>query len=410
MTAAVSSSLPFVPTPSPAANAAPAPNPSGFAQMLKANQSESEAAPPEDSPEAEAPQRPSAPGPRAVQRQPARVHAETAGKPPAGGGREADSSVAADGSDAKALDVAARNETDEAAAVDPALADWMAHLNLPPEAAPQGGGGAASGLPAEAAADAAASAVAQAADDSAPPANGADSRGRASGAGSGGGVGWAGGRGKASPPEDAGATLALGRESAESQAAAWQQESARVSGEAAVPPPRAPLEPPQALAGLGAAAPVTGRAAEAPPPAPVQASLPTPVDSPEFPQALGTQLSMLARDGVQQAELHLNPADMGPISVQIELNGNQAQVDFGADSAATRDIIQNGLPELAAALREAGFTLSGGGVHQQAQQGRRDEAPAGRPGGRGRQADEPEAPAPVRSRARVSAGGVDLYA
>lgn len=404
MTAAVSSSLPFVPTPSPGANAAAAPNPSGFAQMLKANQSESEAAPPEDSPEAEAPQRPSAPGPRAVQRQPARAPAEAAAKPSAGGG-QVDAGAPVDGSDAKALDAAAELETDEAAAVDPALADWMAHLKLPPEVAPQG----ASGLPAEAAAEAAAIATAQAAGDTVLPAHGTEPRGRSSAPGAGGGMGLAGGHGKAGLPEDAGATLALGRESADIQAAAWQQESAGVIGEAAALPPQAPLEPPQALAGLGAAGPVTGRAAEAPPPAPVQASLPTPVDSPEFPQALGTQLSMLARDGIQQAELHLNPADMGPISVQIELNGNLAQVDFGADSAATRDIIENGLPELAAALRDAGFTLSGGGVHQQAQQGRRDEA-AGRPGGRGRQADEPDTPAQVRSQARVSAGGVDLYA
>ena len=88
------------------------------------------------------------------------------------------------------------------------------------------------------------------------------------------------------------------------------------------------------------------------------------VTEPEFAQALGVQISVLASAGVQRAELHLNPADMGPVSVQIILDGTQARVDFGADVAATRAAIEAGLPALAAALSDAGFTLSGGGVSQ----------------------------------------------
>ena len=90
----------------------------------------------------------------------------------------------------------------------------------------------------------------------------------------------------------------------------------------------------------------------------------TPTDAPEFREALGVQVSLLARDGEQRAELHLNPAEMGPISVHIVMDGAQARVDFGADSATTRELIESGLPELAAALRDAGFTLAGGGVSQ----------------------------------------------
>ncbi len=90
----------------------------------------------------------------------------------------------------------------------------------------------------------------------------------------------------------------------------------------------------------------------------------TPADAPEFREALGVQVSLLARDGVQRADLHLNPAEMGPISVHIVMDGAQARVDFGADSATTRELIESGLPELAAALRDAGFTLAGGGVSQ----------------------------------------------
>ena len=84
------------------------------------------------------------------------------------------------------------------------------------------------------------------------------------------------------------------------------------------------------------------------------------------------------RDGVQHAELHLNPTEMGPVSIHISLDGSAARVDFGADVAATRQAIERGLPELASALRDAGFTLAGGGVAAHAGSGR---SPAGSEGG-----------------------------
>jgi flagellar hook-length control protein FliK len=122
------------------------------------------------------------------------------------------------------------------------------------------------------------------------------------------------------------------------------------------------------------------------------------------------QVSVLAREGIQQAELHLHPADMGPISVLIALDGSNARVDFGADSPATRSLIESGLPELAAALRDAGFTLSGGGVSQHARQQPNQEAPEAQSAGtRTTPAALGEA-GPVRMTARMGQGAVDLYA
>ncbi|WP_415840432.1 flagellar hook-length control protein FliK [Roseateles saccharophilus] len=79
----------------------------------------------------------------------------------------------------------------------------------------------------------------------------------------------------------------------------------------------------------------------------------------------------MAVDGVQHAELQLNPADMGPVAVQIVVDGSQAQVSFHAVQAETRQALEQSLPDLAAALQGQGLTLSGGGVFQQAPQQQR---------------------------------------
>jgi len=190
-------------------------------------------------------------------------------------------------------------------------------------------------------------------------------------------------------------------------------DSARATLETA--PSRPADEPALAAAQTAAALPVAASPAllggsdpmRAPTP-PLDVALPVPVGSPHFREALNVQVSVLARDGVHHAELHLNPADMGPLSVQITLDGQQAQVHFGSDSAVTRQIVETGLPSLAAALRDAGLTLSGGGVSQHAH-GQRQAArqSSARPDG-GPPASEPDARS-VRT-LRLPVGRLDTYA
>jgi flagellar hook-length control protein FliK len=169
---------------------------------------------------------------------------------------------------------------------------------------------------------------------------------------------------------------------------------------------------PIGLSGLEPQADIRAAAASAPA-APVRLNLALPVTSPDFPQAMGAQLAVLAQGGVERAELHLHPAEMGPVSVQIAIEGTQARIDFGADVAATRQIIENGLPELASALRDAGLTLTGGGVSQHSRS-REDMAEAqARGNARGGNADQGPADSretPTPPRRMVRAGGVDMYA
>lgn len=143
-------------------------------------------------------------------------------------------------------------------------------------------------------------------------------------------------------------------------------------------------------------------------------SVPTPVGAPDFVPRLTGQLAVLARDGVQEARVQVNPLDLGPIAVQITLDGNAAQVRLAVDNAQTRDLLEQAMPALAAALRENGLTLTGGGVFQQAPGQGRDgqgaDAPTGRGHGSGRGGDG-EAVAAVAAPRRVRhPGQVDIYA
>ena len=162
-------------------------------------------------------------------------------------------------------------------------------------------------------------------------------------------------------------------------------------------------------------APMSGAAALVPIATPVSNALPlhvelaVPVASPQFRDAFALQVSVLARDGVQHAQVQLNPAELGPISVQIALDGQQAQIHFGCESAQTRGLVEAGLPALAAQLRDAGLTLSGGGVSQHTPGQRHDFNPGREHRRSASEPDEAAAPPLVRT-LRVATGRLDTYA
>lgn len=217
---------------------------------------------------------------------------------------------------------------------------------------------------------------------------------------------------EATAPDAASAGERFELPAADAQAAAATSARVESAGPAAGKPN---ADAPAIVNNLTTPAAEVGGSAEAAAPAAVD--VPTPATDADFPDVLATQVSVLVKDGVQQAELHLNPAEMGPISVQIAVDGSQAQVDFAAAAGATREIIESSLPMLAAALHEAGLTLAGGGVFEHgrhhAGSARQDGASSTsqRGGGVG-DAGGPEGTAAAAPPARRVAhrGMLDLYA
>lgn len=136
------------------------------------------------------------------------------------------------------------------------------------------------------------------------------------------------------------------------------------------------------------------------------------VGSDEFAPALGARLSVLVRDGIEHAQLKLNPAELGPIEVRIDVDGQRAQVDFSAAHATTRQALQDAVPALASALRESGLTLTGGGVFEQPREQRGDTSPQHTrhaPASPDRAVDD-SLPAPAGPRLSRARGVLDLYA
>jgi flagellar hook-length control protein FliK len=143
--------------------------------------------------------------------------------------------------------------------------------------------------------------------------------------------------------------------------------------------------------------------------------LAAPPGSADFSSQLGAQLTTFVREGVQHARLHLHPTELGPVTVRIQIDGQAAQVHMAAEHALTRQALEQSMPLLAGNLREAGLTLSGGGVFEQPRHGDGGDAPGQRGGGSGSGSTPggergPEAPLRTTTGVPARRGVVDLVA
>ncbi len=86
---------------------------------------------------------------------------------------------------------------------------------------------------------------------------------------------------------------------------------------------------------------------------------------PQFAEQLAQRVLMFTAQRVQVAELALNPADLGPVSVSIEVRGTETTLAFGAAHAATRAAIEEALPRLREMLSGHGLQLANASVGDQ---------------------------------------------
>ena len=84
-------------------------------------------------------------------------------------------------------------------------------------------------------------------------------------------------------------------------------------------------------------------------------------------KVMSSRVVWMAREGVQQAELRLNPANLGPVEVRLSMQNDQANVTFIASNAAARDALEQALPRLRESFNESGLALNNAEVSHQDQ-------------------------------------------
>lgn len=139
-------------------------------------------------------------------------------------------------------------------------------------------------------------------------------------------------------------------------------------------------------------------------------------------QELGQQLMLYTRNGIHNAELRLNPKELGALQINLRLNNDQAQLHFVTGNHQVKAALEAAMPHLRTLLDESGITLGQSSVgsdasawNQASQQHSdasfRQETQLNRSlTPEGHAAPEIEGEAPLSASRVVLTGGVNIFA
>jgi flagellar hook-length control protein FliK len=133
------------------------------------------------------------------------------------------------------------------------------------------------------------------------------------------------------------------------------------------------------------------------------------VDSADFPQSLADRVSFAVESGWDSARLQVNPPQLGPIELQVAIQGEHAQVSMSTHSAVTREALESSLPKLREMLSSQGFTQVSVDISQRSFQ-ERSAAPQPYEWASPLQTAAAPVPASPGTTTRTSQGMLDAYA
>ncbi len=99
------------------------------------------------------------------------------------------------------------------------------------------------------------------------------------------------------------------------------------------------------------------------------------IQSSAWSQVMNSRVVWMAKEGIQQAEMKMNPANLGPVEVKLHVQNEQASVTFLAQHSTTRDALEQALPKLRDSFAENGIQLTHAEVGQQQHQQQREDQP-----------------------------------
>lgn len=126
---------------------------------------------------------------------------------------------------------------------------------------------------------------------------------------------------------------------------------------------------------------------------------------------LGQQVIAMVRRGDQQVDMQLNPADLGPLSISLNVGDAGVQAQFQSVHASVRAAVEQALPQLQVALASQGLALGEASVNDGASRQAGGEQPRREsPGGGSRQPRATVGTEVVHAQPLPVTGmGVDLY-
>lgn len=133
--------------------------------------------------------------------------------------------------------------------------------------------------------------------------------------------------------------------------------------------------------------------------------------------AFNEKIVWVAKNELQSAQININPPQLGPVQISLQINGDQASAVFASPHAEVRQAIQDSLPQLKEMLSASGINLGQTDIGSNMAQQQR-EMPFQSANGQQRSTDETAILPGVENRAEqaVSApirrgkGMVDLFA
>ncbi|MDD2863513.1 MAG: flagellar hook-length control protein FliK [Methylococcales bacterium] len=94
-------------------------------------------------------------------------------------------------------------------------------------------------------------------------------------------------------------------------------------------------------------------------------ALTRPLSHPNWNQEMGERIVWMNNRGISSAEIRMNPQNMGPITVRIDMNQDQATIAFTAQNADVRTALEASIPKLREMLSSQNVNLTDVNVSQQ---------------------------------------------
>lgn len=127
----------------------------------------------------------------------------------------------------------------------------------------------------------------------------------------------------------------------------------------------------------------TGTGQQNPTPVPVtpvtQLSVSTPVQQPQWGEAVAEKVMWMSAKGIKEADIQLDPPELGPLSVKVSVSQEQAHVSFTVQHASVREALDQHAMRLREMFEQEGINLADVDVsdHSQSDQQEQDDEQLG---------------------------------